>query len=225
MPTSSTEQFIFADPTYSLHDAIQNSVAAEAEFGYTDVGPVDTLAPEVLEAHYRLFYGSSPLSSLSPSPQPSRSASPTISFNTLNDTHFNMHSPSPPPPTHSTSSALNPSTETLQNDETHGANGNSRTRRNKKKGHANRSRKRKEARAQQDGNAIPYPNWKKHIERADTVSTAYDTNDIPSASSGFIALPDRGDGHSKVHELRELLEGEQIRLIRWNGMCVPPYLS
>ncbi len=106
MPTSSTKQLIFADPTYSLDDAIQDSVATEAEFGYTDVGPVDTLDPEMHEAQYRLFYGSSPLSSLSPSLQSSRSASPTIDFDALNNTHLNMHPRVRLHPTHSNLNSL-----------------------------------------------------------------------------------------------------------------------
>ena len=69
---------IFADPNYSLDNAIEESVAVEMELGYTDVGPVDTLDRETLELEYKLFYGSSPLSSLSSSPQLLRSASPTI---------------------------------------------------------------------------------------------------------------------------------------------------
>ncbi len=78
---------------------------------------------------------------------------------------------------------------------------------------------------QQDGNTIPYPNWKKHIARADSVSTTYDTNNIPSALSGFIALPDRGDGQLKVHELCELLGGraDTIDSVEWNVRT--PYLS
>ena len=210
---------IFADPNYSLDNAIEESVAVEMELGYTDVGPVDTLDRETLELEYKLFYGSSPLSSLSPSPQSSRSASPTIDLGAQTNVVFNIHLPRLPVPAHSTPAASDPSLENgLPTGEQHEPHGNSRTRRNKKKSHANRKRKRRETRAQQDGNALPYPNSKKHIGRADSVSTAYDTNSIPSASSGFIALPDREDSYSKIHELRELLEGERMRLIKWNGM-------
>lgn len=93
-----------------------------------------------------------------------------------------------------------------------------KARRKRERSHANRRRKRQEARAQQDPNTARYPNQQKHFARAEATKTPYNTNNIPSASSGFIALSDLGDGISKVHEARELLDGETFKLIEWNGM-------
>lgn len=64
------------------------------------------------------------------------------------------------------------------------------------------------------------PNSHNHTARSETITTSYGTNAIPSASSGFHALPDNGERGSKVHESRELLEGQRFKLIRWNGMYV-----
>ena len=217
-----TEAPIFAKSTYSLDDAIGKSVSVEALYGYIDIGPVDSLDPAILKREYDLFFGSSPLSSPSPSPEPSRSASPT--------------EPAPGIQAHRLCDALNslpcsrPTSRNMKDrpkpclpvDAHHDPEPprSDKAARRRKKSHANRCRKRQEFRAQQDGNSLPYANSHKHIARAESITTSYDTNTIPSASSGFISLPDTHDRGSKVFETKELLAGGKFRLIRWNGMCV-----
>lgn len=66
---------------------------------------------------------------------------------------------------------------------------------------------------------IRCPNGHK-IARVESMATSYDTNTIPSASSGFAALPDGGHCGSKVHEARELLDGENFKVVEWNGTYV-----
>lgn len=39
---------IIANLEYSFDDAVRNSIAAETEFSHLDLGPVDTLDPEIL---------------------------------------------------------------------------------------------------------------------------------------------------------------------------------
>lgn len=216
---------IAADPSYSLDDAIKNGVAAEAAYAHLDLGPVDTLDPAILEAEYNLFFGASPLSSLSSSPMPSRSASPATrapDIESQRDTPCGASSLSSPtfsrtalPVSEEPCPGLSPPADAYHEPLRHG-----KAAKRREKSHANRRRKRQEVHAQQDKNALPYPNSHKHIARAESVATSYDTNTIPSASSGFVALPDRGDRGSKVHETRELLDGESFKLIQWNGTYV-----
>ena len=206
----SAYDLVSAHPSYCLEDAIQESIAAEDAYDHLDLGPVDTLDPETREAELNRFFGTSPLSSPSPSPSPSRSASPQRTARDIKPRPAASHSPVDTP---------------HEGDHDGDHDGEDRlskkARRRRAKSHKNRGRKRKEARAQQDPNAVPYPNRHKHFARAETTTTCYDTNDIPSASSGFVALSDLGDGTSKVHEARELLEGEAFKLILWNGVYVP----
>lgn len=212
-----------AHPSYCLEDAIREGIAAENACDHLDLGPVDTLDPETHEAELNRFFGTSPLSSPSPFPSPSRSASPQRTARDIKPCPGASRSPadSPwddkkPPPVATLSAGA-------QFDDDHDGEDrlSKKARRRREKSHKNRGRKRKEARAQQDPNATPYPNRHKHYARAETTTTCYDTNDIPSASSGFVALSDVGDGTSKIHEARELLEGEAFKLIRWNGTYVP----
>lgn len=222
------EEPIVVDPSYSLDDAIRSGVAAEAAYAYLDLGPVDTLDRATLEAEYDLFFGSSPLSSASSSPMPSRSASPAISaldIETQCNTQFGAFPSSSPSSSRPASLVLEEPCPKLSSpaDAYHDPEpfrSNKATKR-RIKSHANRRRKRQETRTQRDSNSLPYPNSHKIIANAKSVGTSYDVNDIPSASSGFIALPDGGDRGSKVHESRELLEGEKFKLIEWNGMYVP----
>lgn len=226
---------IFATAAYSLDDAIGHSVAVEALYGAMDIGPVDSLDPAIRDVEYDLFFGSSPLSSLSPSPMPSRSASPTASTREsgrksgVDSGVLRLNTPPRPRPTSPTledcpelSARLSYPPGPEQDLEPLRSNKAAKRRR---KSHANRSRKRQEARTQQDGNSAPYANGHKHVANAESIATSFDTNAIPSAASGFIALPDTDERGSKVFESKELLEGGKFKLIRWNGRYVSSDLS
>ncbi|KJA13850.1 hypothetical protein HYPSUDRAFT_120380, partial [Hypholoma sublateritium FD-334 SS-4] len=90
----------------------------------------------------------------------------------------------------------------------------SKQRHNRKKGRENRTRKRVE-KASKTKNTTPHPNTLKHVMAADRTPTAYDTSNIPSASTGFIALPDTQSGESST--LRHLLCRRRFKLIKWKG--------
>lgn len=227
--------FVSAHPSYSLDNAIRNGIAAEEAYAQLDLGPVDTLDPKIRQAEYDLFFGASPLSSPSPSPSPSRSSSPNCTKRNVDLQHDDSplssllpsqsvspkHNLHPPADVHCEDEEPCPDLSPPA-DAYHDRDGedhlSKKARRKRVKSHGNRRRKRQEAHAQQDPNAVRYPNSHKHFARAETTTTSYDTNDIPSASSGFVALSDLGDSSSKVHEARELLEGEVFKLIRWKGM-------
>lgn len=70
------EDFMIAHPSHSLDNAIKNSIDIETAYGRLDLGPVDMLNPTTREAQFNLFFGTTPLSSPSPSASLSRSASP-----------------------------------------------------------------------------------------------------------------------------------------------------
>lgn len=234
---------ITVDPSYSLDDAIRDSIEAEAAYGHVDLGPVDTLDPEALAEAYNLFFGTSPMStppsSTPPSPTlgPIRPAYQPISLE-LNLEYDKTHGTSPlssltpspsssppssPPPTNS---SLPTSEPTLEPDlpVNHRADLNSNARRNKKKGHGNRRRKRSEARSQQNKNTAVYSKAAKIIAGAAVTQTDYDTSSIPAASTGFIALTDRAERLEEVHKTEKLLASGNFTLIPNDGEYAPTLL-
>lgn len=150
----------------------------------------------------------------SPSPLPSTPPSKTLSIDVHErerqlDKSFGK-SPLTPLPTSSSSSA--PPTPAKPFSKPVTAKLNSKGRRNRKKGRENRKRKRQQAGAQ---NTVDPANVEKHVAAAETTQTPYDTKNIPSASTGFVALPDGGSG--KYYKLRPLLRHHRLKLIRWRG--------
>lgn len=216
-----TDQPIVGDDSYSFEQAILAGIEIEEKFGALDLGPIDTLEPHALQLEYHAFCGSSPLSSLSPSLSPSTppSKSSSIDLEEMDpeqreralDRLFGASPLSSVP-----SSPPSPSTSTLPTSTELKAKpvntkSNSKTRRNKKKGHENRCEKRQVVR-EKDGKP---PQVKKHIAAAETTKTSFNTKNIPSAATGFIALPDGDTG--KYHKLRPLLQHHRLKLIRWRG--------
>lgn len=95
-------------------------------------------------------------------------------------------------------------------------NGNSKDRRNKAKSDVRRTIERKKLRAA-DPNAGRAPRkfvLAKHVVHAETTKTEFDAADIPSASTGFVALPDT---RGAVHTLHELIEVRKFTLVKWDG--------
>ncbi|KJA15173.1 hypothetical protein HYPSUDRAFT_58963 [Hypholoma sublateritium FD-334 SS-4] len=204
-------------------------IEIEGQFCDLDLGPIDTLDPNELKKQYDEYFGTSPLSSLSSSPLSSLSAtlsrSPSIGsteYERLLDDFYGLSPLSSPPSSPSTSTAslthADPNSNVANTSATHSpatqsnskpanAKLNSKGRRNRKKGKENRCRKRQEVREQNPSNppSNMKKNIKKHVATAKTTQTHYDTKNIPSASSGFVALPDGGPG--KYSRLRPLLRG------------------
>ncbi len=79
---SSTEP-VSIDHSFSFERAVRDGIAAEAAYAHLDAAPVDTLSPAALKRALDEFYGASPLSSLTPSPSPSRPLSPDLRGGTL----------------------------------------------------------------------------------------------------------------------------------------------
>lgn len=222
-----TDHPIVVDPKYSFDDAIRDSIEAEAAYGHIDLGPVDTLDPEALAEALDLFFGTSPMStppsSAPPSPaigpfRPARQP-PNLELGLEYDESHGISLPSSPPPTNPSPPVPEPTLESnLPASERHDLNSNAR--RNRKKGHSNRRRKRGEARSQQDKNTTVYSNAAKIIAGAAVTQTDYDTSNMPSASTGFIALSDRTERLDRIHKTEELLAGGEFRLIPNDGECV-----
>lgn len=178
-------------------------------------------SPDAEEVRERLLdelLGTSPLST---PPQSPRSASPTLA--TRPQSPRSSHSASPalitplqsPRPSRSTSPALEaaqPPSPTELLFPAQGAPINSKKRRNRKKGRKKRTLKRKAEREDQDKNATPHPRSLKRLRRAERTETSYDTRDVPSASTGFVARRDANSG--RVPHIEALLQDPSFQLIK-----------
>lgn len=243
------EHFVATNDSYSIANAIREGIDYEDDHAYLDLAPIEPLNPPTaqeeieLQRAYDAFYGTSPLNSPSPSPSSSRPSSPDpAAWERELDKSFGA-SPLSSVPASPTASSPLPNAETqskptgsaaaassialsspLPNvairSKLAGTGPNSKTRQRKKNSHTNRRHRRQTERSQVDKNASPHPNGWKHIAQAEATGTAYNTSDIPSASSGFIALPDRGPGVCPATE--ELLKDPRFQYIRWRGRFVHP---
>ncbi|KJA13562.1 hypothetical protein HYPSUDRAFT_59829 [Hypholoma sublateritium FD-334 SS-4] len=218
-----SDEFFGKSPLSSVSSILSSSLSPSP--------PSRSLSPDSAEYERALdeFYGMSPLSSLpsssapSPSP-PSRPLSPDSAERERILDELRAMSPLSSLPSSSASSPPHPSTSLPSiptyvepNYEGNEGKSNSKNRRNKKKSHSNRARKRQEKAANQGQNtpSVSHPNAVKYVAAAPTTHTTYRTSDIPSASTGFIALPDRGS--AKCNKLRYLLRRQKFKRIRWNG--------
>jgi hypothetical protein len=236
-----------AAPSFSFSDLVRISVEAERDAPYVDIGPTDTLCEEDRERAYDAFFGTSPLSSPSPSPpspsvpnspspsQPSSLLAPPVLH--LAPTRKSPQNPNPPPqnllleqgaPMKNPASkkrkqnnmdvaASASSSKALKlGEESPSAETSGPGTRNKKKGRALRTAKRKNDRtANPDGSRTPKERiFAKYVAQSETTKTTYDVVNIPSASTGFIALPDTG---GRVYMLKELVEDRGFALVKWDG--------
>lgn len=211
----STKEPVVLEPTYSFSDAILQSIAAEDMFGYLDIGPIDTLDDTTFKSQYEAFFGLSPLPSPTPSPPTSRPTTPDReAYERELDLSFGTSPLSTPPDTPCSSRPSSPSA-LPQRPLIDAPQLNSKARRNRRKGSERRKTTRKSVREKEDKISKPYANSLKHVSKAACTQTTYDTRDIPSASTGFVALPDVDYGRIAGH--KELLEGGTFRLIKWCG--------
>jgi hypothetical protein len=191
------------DPTFLFEKSLQESIADE-RYEVVDLGPTDRLPPDLLELEYRLFFGSdSPLTSPSTSPSTSRSASPQPS---------------------SAPAALSSPTPGASN--TPRKPQNSDRRRNKARLHSHRAKKRAADReaARARPIAIDQDTFDKCVGPAKPAPTLFDAKNIPTASTGFIALPDHGEPR-EIYSLKELLGDLGFTVEKWDGRYAPaPYL-
>lgn len=151
--------------------------------------------PEARECLCDKDYGTSPFSTPPQSPRSPRPTAPVA------------REPLPPP---------------TQPPPSHNAQPNSKNRRNRRKGGKRRSLKRKADRDTQDANATPHPRSLKRIKWSETTRTSYDTRNIPSASTGFIARRDTDGG--RVADTDTLLQDPFFTLIRHQeGYVATPF--
>lgn len=221
--------------SYSFEDAVRDSIAAETASSHLDLGPIDTMDPATLKREYDAFFGASPLNSLSPSPSPSRPNSPDAKARErLLDEFLGISPPSTPPqsppqpprPPRSASHALemqpppatSPPPPEIQPSAAQGTQVNSKKRRCRKKGREKRTLKRKAESDVQDKNATPHPRSLKRIKGAESTQTSYDTRNIPSASTGFVARRETDGG--RVAGVETLLQDPFFRLIKHQEGCV-----
>ena len=170
----------------------------------------------ILEAGYIYLFNSSPLTSPEHSPPSSAASSPLST------------PPALPPPTLPSPLTANDDVPSMSMPPAHPALSNpvGNSTHAKHQGHANRRKKRELERAaaglarwQRVDSYRPRPaSAKKHIKSANKYQTRFNSNTIPIASSGYVAVP--GDKSSTAYPL-DLLVGSQshfkMRNVTWNG--------
>lgn len=202
---------------YSFDEAVHDGIAAEVTSSHRDLGPIDSMDPATLKRECDAFFGPSHQNLPSPGPEPKAQScllDELIGISPLStppQTPYSSRSASPALVTHVSSPAIPlPPTQ--------GTQVNSKTRRNRKKGRAKRTLKRKAERENEDKNATPHPRSLKRLKMAERTETSYDTRDIPSASTGFVARRDTDSG--RVARTETLLRDPSFQLIKHQEGCV-----
>lgn len=161
--------------------------------------------PDTSDLAYEVFYGSSPLSSLCPTPpEPCKTVDDFMPANAAPSqlTSRNTRSHCPKPNTAATSQKT----------------GSSKSQRDKKKAKKQRRIRRQRARKENiDETRMPDRKAaEKNMDNVEVETTPYDVAGLPSASTGYIALPDK---KGRVHTLEELKD-RGFKVVRWDGRYV-----
>lgn len=175
---------------------MRQSIVDEEAKGHTDVGPTDAVDEEDRELQYYTYFGgSSPLTSTTTSTSSSRSASPSAR-------------PMPP-------DIVLPLLPSSMDEPGSTLSGNARKRYKKTRAKSLRKEKRQKLRdADADletGYTPPSQVYEKYVNTAEAVKTKYDTKNLPTASTGYIALPDEGGG---VYSLGYLVGKLGFKLVK-----------
>lgn len=194
---------LVADSSFSIEDLVHQSAIDEVIIGSTDIGPTDTLDDEAREQQYYTYFGgTSPLTSVSGSAASSRSASPSRPTAPPSPKHTSFDISSPLP-----SSSLAAVASVLS--------GSSKTRRNKAKSKELRKETRRRERSRDAALKTGYkPSpevYRKYVAPAESIKADYDVGELPTASTGYIALPDQG---GRVYELQHLVEVLGFKVVK-----------
>lgn len=184
---------------------MNESVEEERLDATSDTGPIHSTDQQALDRAYDLFYGTSPLSSACPTPT------------SLHSTALDL--------TAANAALANPSTAMKRKDApmpdkqaeraSGEAPGLSKKRRDKAKSKQLRRARRQRERLE-DPESARMPERAaaaKHIDPDEEEPTPYSAANIPSASTGYIALPDE---KGRVYALEELM-GRGFRVVKWDG--------
>ncbi|CAA7263527.1 unnamed protein product [Cyclocybe aegerita] len=186
--------------TYDFADALKRSACACRAQEYAGRLPLTGAAPK----NFGVLFSDSPLTSPETSCGGSHSTTltPTSTYNAL-----------PASAAHPTAAEAAPATLT------------GKKARKKRQGHSLRNKQRKIEREEaQKVLTKAEPRQSVLVKPAIPTQTTYNISSIPSASTGFICLPDVGECHP-VMRLKELVDKELLILHCWDGRSVSPIVS
>lgn len=201
-----------ADASFDLEALIQQSTVDEEAFSHFDLGPTDALDVDIRELEcdafrlqYESVFGTSPLTSTSSS----RSASPDLR-STPTDVAPPLAPAVPRASAPTSSITISPAAPACSE---RILSGNSKTRRNKAKAKTHRREVTRPKRAASpETRYVPSKEtYAKYVKPAEAIKADFDTANLSTASTGYVAMPDSG---GKVYELKYLIEDLGFTLVK-----------